>query len=292
MYITAGGSAHRPPLVLPPSSSASSLHFNTLSAGSSQTIQNTETTTIVTVVTRSDGSSGTYTLPPGSSTIVPDTGTAEPPSASTQLPAIIGGAVGGVALLVIILITFLLHRRRSAQVTHKHNQTSGYQNPRFSPVGPQPIPLSPDHVNPYTPLTPGSRDTAPLMVHMNSSNGVFVSNTPETSQFVADNSNNTENSRFQDNQTPAWAVPTAARQGSIDATNYTGSSNTPSAPLTSPGSGRAWSGAGLPPGAMAPRMGSTYGARFNEKARFTLSKPTLAPSSPANTVGLPSYSQG
>lgn len=268
---------------IPPARSSSS-------SSSSRVIQNTETTTIVTVVTYSDGSSGTYTVPPGSSTTVPNTTTTPPPSNNIQLPAIIGGAVGGAALLVIVLIAFLWHRRRSAQMARELNQVGSYKKPPFSPVGPQPMPFSPSHISPYTPPTPASRDTAPLMAHMNSmysSNGGSVPNTPGMSQF-APNTNYMANSGVQDNQTPAWAIPTVARQGSVDATNYTGSSSTPTpgAPLTSPETGSTWSGTGIPPGAMAPRMGSIHGGRLNEKARFTPSSPT------STTVAPPPYSQG
>lgn len=209
--------------------------------------------------------------------------------------------MGGAALLILALIAFFWLRRRSTQQAYERDQAGGYKNPSFSPAGPQPMPFTPNPINPHTPYTPytpptsGNRDTAPLMAHMNpmySNNGGPVPNNHGISEFAPNNNAYMTNSGYQDNQTPAWAIPTAARQGSMDATNYTGSPSTPSAPLTPPGAGGTWSSAGIPPGAMAPRMGSIHGARSNEKARFTPSKPTLSPSSPATTVAPPPYSQG
>lgn len=208
--------------------------------------------------------------------------------------------MGGAALLVLALIAFLWLR---SQTAHERDQVGGHERPPLPPAVRQPIPFNPNPIypdpisphtrhTPRTPLTSGSRDTAPLMAHRNSmysSHGGSVPNSPGTSQFASDNPYRA-NSGYQDNQPPASALPTAARQGSIAATSYTGSSSTPSAPITSPRSGGAWSGARTSSGVMAPRVGTISGPRLNEKGRFPSSS-TLAPSRPTTVVPPPS-SQG
>lgn len=100
---------------IPPSGSSSS-------SSSSLGVQNTQTTTIITVITGTNNPNGTYTLPPGSSTTVPEPTTTELAS-NNQLPAIIGGAVGGAALLVLALIAFFWLR---SQTAHERDQVGGH----------------------------------------------------------------------------------------------------------------------------------------------------------------------
>ncbi|PVG00843.1 hypothetical protein CPB86DRAFT_782064 [Serendipita vermifera] len=142
-------------------SSTVSIPPRTSSGAGGSIVQNTATTTVTTVVTFRDGSSSTYTLGPNASIEVEDRTSSN--DKKINLPAIIGGAVGGVAFVVVILFIMFLLKRRDIKRKQWIDQREAYERRRLS--GPPMIgPLQPGM--PYL-ASPG-REHAPLMAHMDS----------------------------------------------------------------------------------------------------------------------------
>ncbi|PVG01879.1 hypothetical protein CPB86DRAFT_62041 [Serendipita vermifera] len=205
-----------------------------IGTGPAGVLENTATTSLPTIVTFRDGSSSTYTLAPNAAITVEDR-TSSNSEKKVNLPAIIGGALGGVAFLALIAFIFFLLKRRD----RKRRQKSSPDMMGETRSGSAPPRLT----------TPG-RDHAPLMAHVDSTYSGATSTSPGITH---------------DTTHAPWTIPDPTPHAYANPLNTHHPSSSGSRPSLTISMNR--SDTGLPPGAMAPvRVGSILSSSSHMKS--------------------------